>query len=242
MAIKPYYGIPIQECGEPLISIPLDRFAVESPHPYVKLGANYKGRSPYCLRQGVLAALVKAQHLLQQDYSGWKIKIFDAYRPVEIQQFMVDYTFGELLQQKGLIAENLSDQQRQQLLEEVYQIWAVPNDNPATPPPHSTGAAVDITLVDATGQTLDMGGEIDEFSARSHPNYYANSNNEKGQTYHARRQLLYKIMQEAGFCRHPGEWWHFSLGDQMWAWQKNQEDVNTFLTARYGRVDSELVW
>jgi zinc D-Ala-D-Ala dipeptidase len=237
MAIKPYYSIPIQECGEPLISIPLDRFAVESPHPYVKLGANYRGRSPYCLRQGVLAALVKAQNLLQQDYVGWKIKIFDAYRPVEVQQFMVDYTFAELLQEKRLIAENLSDQQRQQLLEEVYQIWAVPNDNPATPPPHSTGAAVDITLVDATGQTLDMGGEIDELSARSHPNYYANSSDEKGQTYHLRRQLLYKIMQQAGFCRHPGEWWHFSLGDQMWAWQKNQEDVNTFLTARYGRIE-----
>ncbi|MCU0537688.1 MAG: D-alanyl-D-alanine dipeptidase [Hydrococcus sp. Prado102] len=233
--MKPYQQIPIQECGEPLISIPLDRFAVESPHPYVKLGANYQSRSPYCLRQSVLAALVKAQNLLQQDYSGWRIKIFDAYRPVEVQQFMVDYTFFELLQQKGLIAENLSSEQRQQWLEKVYQIWAVPSDNPATPPPHSTGAAVDITLVDATGQTLEMGGEIDELSARSHPDYYANSTDETDRIYHARRQLLHKIMQQAGFCRHPGEWWHFSLGDQMWAWQKNQENVNTFLTARYGK-------
>jgi zinc D-Ala-D-Ala dipeptidase len=235
--VKPYQQIPIQECGEPLISIPLDRFAVESPHPYVKLGANYRSRSPYCLRQGVLAALVKAQNSLQQDYSGWRIKIFDAYRSVEVQQFMVDYTFSELLKKKELIAENLSNEQRQQVLNEVYQIWAVPSDNPATPPPHSTGAVVDITLVDASGQTLDMGGEIDELSARSHPDYYANSTAEKEQIYHARRQLLYKIMQQAGFCRHPGEWWHFSLGDQMWAWQNNQENVNTFLTARYGRVE-----
>ncbi|NJK50207.1 D-alanyl-D-alanine dipeptidase [Candidatus Gracilibacteria bacterium] len=235
--VKPYQQIPIQECGEPLISIPLDRFAVESPHPYIKLGANYRSRSPYCLRQGVLAALVKAQNSLQQDYSGWRIKIFDAYRSVEVQQFMVDYTFSELLKKKELIAENLSNEQRQQVLNEVYQIWAVPSDNPATPPPHSTGAVVDITLVDASGQTLDMGGEIDELSARSHPDYYANSTAEKEQIYHARRQLLYKIMQQAGFCRHPGEWWHFSLGDQMWAWQNNQENVNTFLTARYGRVE-----
>lgn len=235
--MKSYQQIPIQECGEPLISIPLDRLAVESPHPYVKVGANYRGRSPYCLRQGVLAALVKAQNILQQDYLGWRIKIFDAYRPVEVQQFMVDYTFSELLQQKGLIAESLSSEQHQQLLEKVYQIWAVASDNPATPPPHSTGAAVDITLVDASGQTLDMGGEIDELSARSHPDYYANSTADKDQIYHARRQLLYKIMHEAGFCRHPGEWWHFSLGDQMWAWQKNQEKVNTFLTARYGKVE-----
>jgi D-alanyl-D-alanine dipeptidase len=239
--MKPYQQIPIQECGEPLIAIPLEKFAVESPHPYEKLGADYQGRSPYYLRQGVLTALIKTQTYLQQRHQGWKIKIFDAYRPVEVQQFMVDYTFAWLLQQRRLEKENLSGEQRQKLLEEVYQIWAVPSDNPTTPPPHSTGAAVDLTLVDEMGNTLDMGGEIDELSPRSHPDYYALSTSAEALSYHARRQLLYEVMQEAGFCRHLGEWWHFSLGDQMWAWQQNRDNSNKFLTARYGRVDKETL-
>ena len=52
-------------------------------------------------------------------------------------------------------------------------------------------------------------------------------------------------MTNAGFKRHPGEWWHFSLGDQMWAWLHNQEyEDNVAIAhstvaepiARYGRV------
>ncbi|NJO93565.1 MAG: D-alanyl-D-alanine dipeptidase [Hydrococcus sp. RM1_1_31] len=236
--MKPYQKILIQECGEPLVAIPLEKFAVESPHPYQKLGANYQGRSPYYLRQSVLNALINAQIYLQQRYLGWQIKIFDAYRPVEVQQFMVDYTFAWVLQKQGLERENLSSGQQQKIWEQVYQIWAVPSDNPATPPPHSTGAAIDVTLVDAEGQTLDMGGEIDELSARSHFNYYATRTDEKGQAYHARRQLLDEVMTEAGFCRHYDEWWHFSLGDQMWAWLQNQENYHNFAIARYGRVSN----
>jgi zinc D-Ala-D-Ala dipeptidase len=235
--MKPYQTIPIQECGESLVSIPIEKFAIESPHPYEKLGANYNRRSPYYLRQTVLNALIEAQNCLQKRHQGWKIKIFDAYRPLEVQKFMVDYTFAELLKKRALKKENLLDSQRQKLLEEVYQIWAVPNHNPATPPPHSTGAAIDITLVDEQNATLDMGGEIDELSARSHPHYYANSTIELEQEYHARRQLLYEVMREVGFTRHQGEWWHFSLGDQMWVWQKKQENLNDLLYARYGRIN-----
>ena len=228
--MKPYHSISIQECNEPLIAIPLEKFAVEFPHPYEKIGANYNGKSPYYLRQGVLDALLTAQTYLQGSYPEWKIQIFDAYRTVEVQQFMVDYTFDLVLKKEQLKAEELSPQQQQNIWEQVYQIWAIPSENPATPPPHSTGAAIDITLVDETGKTLNMGGEIDELSARSQPNYYANSKDETECTSHQRRKILNKIMTKAGFSRHPGEWWHFSLGDQMWAWQMNQR------TARYGRI------
>ncbi len=236
--MKPYQQIPILECGEPLVPIPLEQFAVELPHPYEKLGANYGGRSPYYLRQGVLNALREAQAQLQQYYPGWRIKIFDAYRPVEVQQFMVDYTFASAVQSRGFEREELSREQRQDIWQQVYQLWAVPSENPATPPPHSTGAAIDITLVDAQGYTVDMGSEIDELSPRSHPNYYANSTEKEEQQDHRRRQLLNQVMHAVGFRRHPGEWWHFSLGDQMWAWQHNQENSAHCFTAHYGRVST----
>jgi D-alanyl-D-alanine dipeptidase len=235
--MKPYQQIPIHECGEPLVPIPLEKFSVESPHPYEKLGANYQGRSPYYLRQSVLQALFEAQAYLQQQYADWCIHLFDTYRPIAVQQFMVDYTFAIAVRQQGLEADTLSAEQRQHIWEQVYQLWAVPSENPHTPPPHSTGAALDVTLVDAGGKLLDMGGEIDELSARSQPNYYANSTDPQAQDYHARRQLLNQVMQAAGFYRHPREWWHFSLGDQMWAWQYNQDHPSEPVTARYGRLD-----
>ncbi|MBK1988099.1 D-alanyl-D-alanine dipeptidase [Sphaerospermopsis aphanizomenoides BCCUSP55] len=224
--MRPYHQILIVECGEPLQRIPLELFAVESPHPYEKLGANYEGYSPYYLRESVMKKLIEAQNYLQLLHPGWYIQIFDAYRPVGVQQFMVDYSFAAALRARGLSTEELSHQQREEIWQQVYEIWAVPSLDMKTPPPHSTGAAVDITLVDKNGEVVNMGSAIDEMSERSHPDYYADSNQE----YHAHRQLLRDVMLKVGFQRNPREWWHFSFGDQMWAWLCNQPH------ARYGRL------
>ncbi|MDJ0572508.1 MAG: M15 family metallopeptidase [Pleurocapsa sp. MO_192.B19] len=234
--MKPYHQIKIEECGEPLVAIPLSNFAIELPHPYVKLGAEYGEKSPYCLRQGVIQALLEAQFLLEKRQPKWKIKIYDAYRPVGVQQFMVNYTFNSLVKNLNLKEQQLSAQQRQDLWGKVYQLWAAPSIDKQMPPPHSTGAAVDVTIVDQDGLTLNMGGEIDELSERSQPNYYLSDRDGDRQQYHFHRQLLNRVMTNAGFCRHPGEWWHFSLGDQMWAWLRNQNNPTETVIARYGRV------
>ena len=234
--VKPYHQIPIKECGERLMPIPLDSFSLELPHPYVKLGAEYGDKSPYCLRQGVIEALLAAQFMLDKRYPQWKIRIYDAYRPVGVQQYMVNYTFDSLIKSQGIQEDRLSSQQVQNLWHRVYQLWAAPSLDPKMPPPHSTGGAVDVTITDEKGEALDMGGAIDELSARSHPEYYLNNHDEFGQQYHFHRQLLNRIMTKSGFYRHPQEWWHFSLGDQMWAWLHNQNNPSAKAIARYGRV------
>lgn len=234
--LKPYQQIPIQECHEPLLPIPGEIFILPQPPAYQKLGADYGEKSPYHLRQGVLEALIQAQAHLQQDHPGWRLLIFDAYRPVQVQQFMVDYTYHQILQGKGLSPESLSQSEVEQIWAQVYQIWAVPSLNPDTPPPHSTGAAVDLTLVNQEGEILDLGGEIDELSPRSHPSYYINSAAPPAKIYHQRRQILHQVMTRAGFRQHLREWWHFSRGDQMWAWLCQQENPQHLSRAFYGRI------
>ncbi|PWK95307.1 D-alanyl-D-alanine dipeptidase [Pantoea allii] len=71
---------------------------------------------------------------------------------------------------------------------------------------HSRGTAIDVTLVDATGQTLDMGTGFDEMQTLSHP-------------YHPdiplaaqrNRLLLNAVMFGGGFTGIATEWWHFEL-------------------------------
>lgn len=233
---KPYHQIPIIECGEPLVAIPLDILSVESPHPYLKLGADYGGISPYYLRQSVIEALIQAQKNLQATHPGWYLHIFDAYRPVSVQQFMVDYTFTTCVESQGLNKDNLTPSQIETIYEQVHQIWAIPSLNPNTPPPHSTGGAVDLTIKDSTGLVLDFGSSIDELSPRAHPDYYLDKNDSFSQQYQQLRDLLLEIMSQAGFLRHPGEWWHFSLGDQMWSWLAHQP------YARYGfTTETDLI-
>ncbi len=241
--MKPYQQIPIQDCGEPLLPIPLEQFAVEHPHPYEKLGAPYGDRSPYFLRQSVLERLLTAQDDLQTLKPGWRIQIFDAYRPVAVQQFMVDYTFAELVRSRHLTLEVLTPGEQNALWQEVYQFWAVPSPTPQTPPPHSTGAAIDVTLFDELGQPVDMGSAIDEISPRSYPEYFASVADPTvlefdpvSATFHERRLLLNRVMAAAGFQQHPNEWWHFSWGDQMWVWLCRERGLDTRGTACYGRI------
>jgi zinc D-Ala-D-Ala dipeptidase len=246
MPTKPYWDIPIFESHEPLVPIPRDTFIWADPHPYAALGAPYGEASPFFVREGVLTALIQAQQALQRQQIYWKLFIFDAYRPVAVQTFMVERTFADLLQARGLEQSMLSPSQLEALWEEVYQLWAPPNWDPKTPPPHSTGAAVDLTLFDPkTQQTVWMGSPIDELSARSQPSYFGTlaqdltlteGDRASATLAHAHRQVLHEAMREAGFQRHPGEWWHFSLGDQMWAWLSTLENPNASFSARYGRV------
>ncbi len=240
--MKPYQQILIEECGEPLVEIPLELFARESPHAYQKLGAPYhlyQANSPYFLREKVLESLIVAQTKLQQQHPSWQILIFDAYRPVAVQQFMVDHAFSEALKTEGLKPDSpsLTDEKRQAILELVYQFWALPSLDKATPPPHSTGAAVDVTLVNFSGKEVNMGSPIDELSPRSYPHHFAKSTDFLELEYHQNRQLLAKVMLEGGFRQHPNEWWHFSLGDQMWAWLTNRENNDSKVVAKYGRIE-----
>lgn len=234
--MKPYQQVPIAESGEPLVAIPADCFALESPHVYEQLGAPYGGRSPFYVRQGVLDSLIEAQRLLEELQPRWQIQVFDAYRPIAVQQFMVDHTFATLVREQGWSEAYLTPEQRQMLMGQVYEFWAVPSGDPAMPPPHSTGAAVDVTLRDDQGRVVDMGAPIDEVSPRSYPDFFAESEVVAEQEYHQRRQLLAWVMGGAGFRQHPREWWHFSVGDQLWAWLVNQDCPEVGAIARYGPV------
>lgn len=218
--VKPYSQVPIADVGEALVPIP-DHIPKILPHAYQSLGAPYGDRSPFWLRVGVLARLELArQHLRSHQVS---LGIYDAYRPLAVQQFMVDYTYQQLAQAQDLPPA--------QIWQQVYEFWALPSQDLASPPPHSTGAAVDLTLVDLTGTALDLGAPIDEISARSHPQFFReHPDQDPGGEYAHRRAILKQAMTIAGFCQHPNEWWHFSWGDQMWAWLTGAEQ------AIYGRI------
>lgn len=219
-----YRSVPIQECGEPLVPIPVGPFAFTEPHPYRALGAPYAGASPWRLRQGVLAALVRAGLALEARAPGWRLRLFDAHRPVEVQAFMVWREFHQQAARHGRTLAGFSgpeDLARRDaelyalLARTVFTFWGMPSPDPRTPPPHSTGAAVDLTLEDDRGGEADMGCPIDETTERAYPDHYAAAPGARDRAIHGRREMLNEVMAAAGFTRHRHEWWHFSLGDQM---------------------------
>ena len=227
MKLRPWNNIKINECNEPLVSIPESIFRL-TPHPYMSLGAPYStGADPWVLRPSVLKRLIRAQQYLSDISPHLQLALFDAWRPISVQKFMFNYTVQEICKSKGIDINDLSaNGDINDVIEGVGRFWAKPSSNPLTPPPHSTGAAIDLTLADMTGNPLDLGGEIDFIGAESSPDFYKEDNLgipcSKHQVFHNRRSLLFSVMDQAGFVQHPNEWWHFSYGDQLWSWLSNQ--------------------
>ena len=130
---------------------------------------------------------------------GYRLKIFDAYRPQQaVSHFMrwakdekdarmKDY-FYPALDKKDLI----------------------PGGYIAEPSGHSRGSTVDLTLFDMkTGKEVDMGGPFDFFGERSHTDFSGVSPEQ-----HASRMLLQRMMTDRGFEPYAGEWWHFTLANE----------------------------
>lgn len=76
---------------------------------------------------------------------------------------------------------------------------------------HQTGGAVDLTLCDNNGIPLDMGSEYPVKCPEMVTSYRLSP------VVDERRKLLCNVMYIEGFANYPGEWWHFSYGDQLWA-------------------------
>jgi D-alanyl-D-alanine dipeptidase len=227
MPLRPWSPIPIRDSGEPLDELP-DALLRLEPHPYVAVGAPYgSGASPFRLRRGVIERLLQAQEALRRHHPDWRLGIFDAWRPLAVQRFMVDHAIAEECGRRQLDPRQ-AGAALEAVRQEVGRFWAPPSNDPATPPPHSTGGAVDLTLLDEVGQPLAMGSPIDAIGAVSEPEHFRwlaatlADGEERRQVmlWDSHRQLLAEVMTAAGFVRHPNEWWHFSWGDQLWAWAR----------------------
>lgn len=125
------------------------------------------------------ARLQSAAIALDKKLPGAKLALLDCYRPVYVQQRM---------------AALVSD-----------PTW-VAQPSPGHYGAHNSGRAVDLSLLDARGQPVDMGSGFDEFSARSN---YAAAGLTASQR--ANRKLLRDVMTAAGLSPYDAEWWHFSL-------------------------------
>lgn len=130
---------------------------------------------------------------------GYRLKVFDAYRPARAVKHFVLWGIEDLdLRMKPFFYPSL---EKQELFAKGYI---------ASQSGHSRGSTVDLTLLDMrTGKEADMGSPFDLFSEVSHPDY-------RGVTAEQQenRMRLQKAMVRNGFLPIDCEWWHFTLRDE----------------------------
>lgn len=173
-------------------------------------------------RRTVIEKLKEAELLLPL---GYKFLIYDAYRPVIIQQELWDFYKRENIKEikkkkRGLSAVAISDLAEKETLKFV----ARPSYNIILASPHNTGGAVDLTIVDEDGIPLDMGCEFDDFSDKTWSDFYEyfdNSEDETAIKIRNNRRMLYNVMTAVGFTNLPSEIWHYDYGNENWAYYNN---------------------
>jgi len=227
--LKIWNKIPIKDNGDKLIAIPCSLKFLD-PHPYFHLGAPYKDKtSIWKLREEVVNRLVKVNDYLKSK-SSFNLLIYDSWRPLEVQEFMFKRAFLLECEKSDIDISFENRKSYPSILKKVEKFWAYPSHDTRCPPPHSTGGALDVCLSDKDGNLVEMGSMVDQMDETSNPYFYANIKNEEAIIWNTRRNLLKEIMTKFGFAQHPNEWWHFSYGDQLWAW-KNKK-ANAF----YGKI------
>lgn len=130
---------------------------------------------------------------------GYRIKVFDAYRPARaVKQFVLWGIEDTDIRMKPYFYPYLN---KQDLFAEGYI---------AKLSSHSRGSTVDLTLLDMkTGKEVDMGSPFDLFSEKSHPDYTDITDEQ-----YDNRMLLQHVMIRNGFVPIGCEWWHFTLKDE----------------------------
>ena len=150
---------------------------------------------------------------------GYRLKIFDAYRP----QCAVDHfvRWGADVNDTLMKPYFYPDVPRDRLFELGYI---------AEKSGHTRGSTVDLTLFDmATEKEVDMGGTFDWFGLESHPDFGGNPNTGEykangritAEQFH-NRMILREAMLRHGFKPIDEEWWHFTL--------KNEPFPSTYFT------------
>ena len=159
--------------------------------PAIKLDIRYAGTNNFLgqpvykearafLQRPAAEAVVRAHRALKPH--GYGLLIHDGYRPWAITKLFWDMTSGK---QREFVAD------------------------PKAGSKHNRGAAVDLTMYELkTGQAVQMPGDYDEMTERSHPDYAGGPADAR-----VRRDLLRQVMEAEGFTVEPNEWWHYNYRD-----------------------------
>ena len=148
----------------------------------------YKDLKEAYLHPKAAKALAKAQQILKKSHPELTLKVYDAARPMHIQQIMWNVVAGT---PKNIYVSN-------------------PKNGGGM---HNYGMAVDLTLADEKGDSIPMGTLIDHLGPEAHIDREAQLVQQKVISAEAKRyrDLLRSVMILAGFKPVRTEWWDFML-------------------------------
>lgn len=189
--------MPIRDNGEPLVDF------LEAAPKVVLSKPRYDYKRETLVRATVAEMIRIASERLPSDY---RLAVVEGWRPAHVQRRMYMATWRRFQERHP----NWGEAQ----LRRVANRYTAPPYGPV-PPPHSTGGAVDFVLETSAGEELNL---MEPFT-RVNPEAF--SFDAKGLSDSARkyRDILGDALSAGGLTNYPSEYWHWTYGDQGWAYR-----------------------
>ncbi len=204
-------AIPIKENSELLIDLRTQSLIqIEKPD-------HHKNNDSYSLiRATVYYKLLQAQALLP---ANLKLCVYEGFRGVLLQQELFNIKYNQLT----YLYRHKKYSQEHVFLETTTLVSPAFNiDGSKNVPPHSTGGAIDVSLIDQSHNRIDMG--IGLYEQHNNKQELAKINSliiSKDAAYY--RNIMRSALSRAGFINYATEYWHWSYGDKYWAFYTNHE-------------------
>lgn len=196
--------VPIRENGDPLVDwVAPGRLLRDTDRFHYR-------REPY-MRKGLYDRLVEGDAALQK--KGLRLAILEGWRAPVIQRRM----FKAVELRFRARYPHLDDA----ALREVVERFSAPMDLDV-PPPHTTGGAVDLSLATPDGERLDLVSPFDPYDDLCFPFDAPGLD----QATVDRRGLLAEVLVPTGLTVYASEYWHWSYGDQGWAYRGGHPEAH----------------
>jgi len=202
--------IPIRECDEPLIDLKVQSKILFGPSPEIDNNLCYTQ-----VRSTVYTKLIQAQNRLP---SSLRLCLYEGLRTISLQK--------QLFDERWRIIENRHAQwSDREIYQEVIRMVSPVTTLDGNPniPPHATGAAVDVYLVDAkTHLPVEMGILAKDWMQDAEGTLSWTDSTVISAEARENRDILSQAMVAEGFVNYPTEYWHWSYGDRYWAFVKQE--------------------
>lgn len=212
-------AIPIVENHEPMIDLSLHKEISYGPSPEIPNNTDYTK-----MRQSVYEKLKEAQALLPK---GLHFCLYEGYRSLELQKTLFNNRYDKVKK----LHPNWSSQQ---LFDETTKLVSpiINADGSRNIPPHSTGGAVDVYLLDDKGQPVEMGIHPKDWMLDTDGVVSLTESEHISEEAKRNRAIMSTVLSKVGFANYPTEYWHWSYGDRYWAYSKHQAHA---LYATFGK-------
>lgn len=197
--------IPVIDIQEPMVNLTQQTEITYGPSPEVPNNTDY-----IYLRKTVYEKLKLAEQRLPK---GLHFCLYEGYRSIALQKMLFDTQYGA-------VTKKHHDWSSSELFAETTKLISpvINEDGTQNIPPHSTGGALDVYLLDDKGAPVEMGIHPKDWMKDDGGVLSLTSSHLISSTAKKNRKTMSDALLSVGFVNYPTEYWHWSYGDKYWAY------------------------